>query len=149
MRRNPALIVLALALAIAPLSLAQRGHGRGPLERLELTDAQRSIVEPIFEAHHEWLDGFRPTLHEARQALEAQIHAEGFDESAIRQAAVAVAELEADRAVRQAEVFEQLRRELTPEQLDKIKMLRSGRGEGRGMRGGPPHRSGGGHGHGG
>ena len=144
---------LALLLAALPALAEPRGHGRGGgpggpglmdghrLEhlalRLELSDGQREELRQAFADRFEAGAETRRALFEARRALGEQIHADSFDEAAIRQAAAAVAALEADMAVERARGAQQLRQILTPEQLAELEQMRDERGERRFGRRGP------------
>ena len=151
-----ALCGLALLFGALP-SLAQppghghmHGHGRGGgpggmdghrLEhlalRLELSDGQRAELRQAFEARFEAGAETRRALFEARQELRRQIHADGFDEEAVRQAAAAVAALEADAAVDRARQAQKLRQILTPDQVAELERMRDERGERRFGKRGP------------
>jgi Spy/CpxP family protein refolding chaperone len=143
MRRTPTHsrivpIAITLALAAGSVALAQGpgpggpgpgpGFGDGPrlerlFERLDLSDEQQAEVEQLVAGHR---DGMRPRLEllrDKRQALHEQIHAETFDESAIRTAAAELAEVEADVAVARGDVLQQLRGVLTPEQAAEMQEL--------------------------
>ncbi len=158
----PILGLMLLAAALPAMAQpAKRGsHGRGPgamdghrLEhlalRLELSDGQREELRQAFGEGFEDGAEVRRALFDARRALAERIHAETFDEAAIREAAGAVAALEADAAVGRAQQAQKLRQILTPEQLAEFEEMRaagpgrrSGRGGHRGHRGhgfgGPP-----------
>lgn len=146
---------LALLFMALPALAQGRGHGHGGpggmdrhrLEhlalRLELSDGQREELRQAFEERHEVGAETRRALFDARQALREQIHADSFDEPAIRRAAAAVAALEADMAVERARQAQKLRAILTPEQvaeLDRLRAERGERGERRFGRRGPPGR---------
>lgn len=132
--RRTALIVL-LTLVVTPL-LAQRGpqgfhgrfHGEGRplgqmLDRLDLTDDQREQIEGLLAQRHESMRDKMESMRARRLALTAAIHAEEFDETAIRDAAAAVAELEADFAVERAAGLRDVLEVLTPEQRDEARQM--------------------------
>ncbi len=133
------------------------GHfGRGFLagriaERLDLSEAQQQQIHAIHENYQEETEGLMETMRVARLGLQEQIHAELFDETAIREAAGRVAAVEADLAVMRARIASDVHQVLTPEQLVEAQALREHmrehagewRGRGRGHRGrggfgGPP-----------
>ncbi len=156
-RKTAPLILLALALAATPAHLMAQppgprhgwgeGFGHGPMagrifRMLDLDPGQRDSIHAILEGKSEAMDAHFDRVHTARAALGEQIHAEAFDEGAIRAAAKGLAEAEADLAVARAEIFQQVREILNPEQLDKLSRLRElrqefrelhGRGRGRGF----------------
>lgn len=135
--RKTTLITLgAIALLIATVPVLARPHGPGGgfglfggpmfdhiIERLELTPEQQESIQATLEEYKPQLEGHRSLMGNARKALHEQIHAELFDESAIRQAAAGVAELEADFAVTQALIANDLRQILTPEQQAEAKEM--------------------------
>ena len=148
--------LLLVGAALPALAQPPGKGGRGPgfmdghrLEhlalRLELSDGQREELKAAFSERFEAGAERRQAMFEARRALRQAIHAESFDEAAIREAAAAVAALEADRAVERAKGAQKLREILTPEQLAELEQMREDRRSGRrGLRGrgrgfgGPP-----------
>ena len=142
-------LALALLFGLAPaFSLAQPGGGPpGPpdpemmiermTEQLGLTDQQGDDLAAIFAAHRKAMRSVHEATRTARENLDTQIHAASFDETAIRKAASVLAVLEADRAVAQAKLFQEIRKILTPEQIQKLEQIREERrermGPGRGM----------------
>jgi Spy/CpxP family protein refolding chaperone len=132
-----AAVAVALGLLAVPgLALAQPGHGphdgRGPgghhgpmlqrlLERLDLSDAQKESVHNLIGKHHEETQGLIDDVRIARRALGDTIHAETFDEAAIRQAAADVATIEAELSVNRGLFFQQVQQILTPEQREQLR----------------------------
>ena len=160
-------IVLVLALLAAPV-LAQGPSGRGPghghfhgedspmhervLAQLDLTDEQREEVEQLMTDHRAAMKDRREQMRDRRMAMRDLIHADEFDEAAIRDAAMAIAEAEADVAVERARLRHEIHALLTPEQQEKAAQMREKRREfvkqhGRGFHGGR-HFHGGYHRHG-
>ena len=144
-RSRLTLTICGLALLVAALPAVGmppdrgRGPGGGPgfqdghrLEhlalRLELSDGQREQLNEILAARFDAGFDARRAMFEARRTLEERIHAETLDEAAVRQAAAALAALEADAAVRRARHLQELRRILTPEQLAELEEMREDRG---------------------
>jgi Spy/CpxP family protein refolding chaperone len=146
------LAALAAAAVLLPLAvLAQPpGHGghRGPgghggmerhhgaahglhhlFQELDLTDAQKDQVKTLFSGAKEDSQEAREAYRDARKALHEAIHAEAFNEAAIRQAAASVATFEANRAVARAELFQEILKVLTPEQRQKLAEIRADRQE--------------------
>lgn len=156
---------LTLLLAALPVAAFAAGHGpgfgpgkgHGPhggfgaghmaehlAERLDLSQAQRDQIRTIHEGYREQADLLMETVKTARQDLGDRIHAELFDEAAIREAAGRLAAAEADLAVLRARIVSDLRQVLTPEQAAEARELHewmrefagSHRGHPRGGRGG-------------
>ena len=127
-----ALIVLAL---VPPASLAgdPQGDPRGPggrgmhaerlFERLDLTPDQQEQVRGILSQHRETMRDQMHQLRAARAALDEQIHAGEFDETAIRQKADAVSAIDVELAVARGALLSELRQVLTPDQLAEFEEL--------------------------
>lgn len=160
-------LVIALALLATPI-LAQGGPGRGPgyghfrgadspmhervLDQLDLTDDQRGQIDQLMADHRTAMKDRREQMRDRRMAMRDLIHADEFDEAAIRDAAMAIAEAEADVAVERARLRHEIHALLTPEQQEKAAEMREKRREfvkqhGRDFRGGR-HFHGGHHRHG-
>jgi Spy/CpxP family protein refolding chaperone len=138
-KRNRRITLIALAaaaaLVIAPtLILAQRGDGHGPhhgrghmieriFERLDLTDDQQEAVHNTMMGHREQTRQLHEEKIAKRRALGQAIHADFFDESAVRQAAADVAAVDADLAVMRAQMFQEINKVLTAEQRERMKEL--------------------------
>jgi len=102
-----------------PCGPAMMGHGMFTERmqyRLDLTDDQKLQIDSMIKAHQAEFAPFHEEMKQARLALYDAIHAETIDDAAIRDAAARVGELEADRAVARAEMFQKVRATLTPEQ---------------------------------
>ena len=150
------LVVLgALVIAAAP-ALAQhgwRGHGlhHGPHDaefmlqhmatELELTDEQLDQAQQILDQHESENEAARQSVRSAHDVLAELMHAESFDETAIRAAAEELGAAQAEMIVAHAMVLRDLRELLTPEQLDRFTQMRqmrqgakAGKGGGRGHR---------------
>jgi Spy/CpxP family protein refolding chaperone len=152
-------LAAAAALAITPVMLvAQRGDGHGPhhgrghmierlFERLDLTDEQQEAIHNTLMEHREQTRQWQEEKIAKRRALGQAIHADFFDESAVRQAAAEVAAVDSDLAVMKAQMFQEINKVLTAEQREHMKELiedwhfmadefrgrRSGRGPGPGV----------------
>ena len=129
-------IVGVIALIVAAVPVLARPHGPGfgfgPFggrmfehiaERLELSPDQQEQIEAILEDYRPEVEGQRSLMETARTALRDQIHADTFDEAAIRHLAAEVAALEADIAVSQALIAQDFRQILTPEQQAEAKQM--------------------------
>jgi len=131
-------LAAAAALALTPIMImAQHGNGHGPhrghdgrghmiermFERLDLTDDQKESVHATMSQHR---DQTRTVMEEkiaGRRALGETIHADFFDENAVRQAAADLAAVDADLAVMKAQMFQEINKVLTTEQRERMKEL--------------------------
>lgn len=82
---------------------------------------QRTSLRDALQTKGEKMRTVEEKLREARKDLLERCVAENFDEKAIRDKAVEVGKLEAERTVLFAEAFSKVRPRLTEEQLKKIK----------------------------
>jgi len=129
-----AALVASVAIGGAVVS-AQRpgaGPGRGgqaglALRALDLTEAQREQVRQLTQQHREQT---RPLLDRARAAQESRrqaLEAIPFNESQIRTASEALAEIETDLAVQGARLQADIYALLTPEQQGTLQKMRAER----------------------
>ena len=140
------LVALTVA-AMAPLAAAQdeqvRRRGPGPgfggpppggpgmpgmrggpmmgLRGLDLTEAQQGQVKSIVDSHQAEFRAVNQKIGEARQAMRALLDADQIDESAIRAKSAEAAAAEADAAILQAKIRQEVFGILTAEQLQKAK----------------------------
>ena len=105
-----------------------------PLNRLDLTDAQREQVKSIMESHQTELRTLGEKAMTVRRALDKAVTADTVDEGAIRARAADLAVVESDMAVARARVHADVLQILTSEQKAKLKELQAERE----TRGGPP-----------
>jgi Spy/CpxP family protein refolding chaperone len=103
-------------------------HGHGGMmdriaDKLDLTADQKSQITDLMKSHRDEIKANMDKIRAARQAELAAIHADTFDESAIRAAAAKVAEAEADMAVSRGKIAAEVRQVLTSEQREKAKEL--------------------------
>ena len=137
-----------------PCGPAAMGHGwltERMQYRLDLTAKQKGQIDGLIQAHHEEYAPFHEEMRAARIALYDAIHADTFDEAAIRDASAQVSALEAERSVARAEMFQKIRATLTPDQqaemADMIREMREYQEDNPGWRqhrGRHPHRGWGG-----
>lgn len=143
--RRTQITLIALALAIfasgATALLAQGGPGPGPrgfgpgaragrgfdagfaLGQLNLSDAQKQQVRDIMQRYRQQS---QPTMERLQQAIAAEraaINQVPVNEAAVRQAAAALAAIQADVAVDQARLHADVWNILTPDQQAKAKEL--------------------------
>lgn len=105
-------------------------HFRKITKELGLTADQKTQVQDIFRKRHEEARPIHEKLAVERKAEQALIQADTLDEAAIRAQAAKVAALHADMAVHRAQVSQDLRKVLTPEQFTKFKARQEQRGKG-------------------
>lgn len=102
-------------------------EGRGVqavLKQLQLSETQKQQVADILAQDREAQKDLITQQAQARLALFNAIHADQFDESAVRAAAQQVAAGEAELAVLRARIVSQVRAILTPEQLSLLAEVR-------------------------
>ena len=128
-----AIVGSAMVFAQGPGPRGPRGRfgfdfGDGlPLRQLSLTEAQRTQVQQLVQKHRE---GTRALMENVRKAQEAQRQAMQtmpINESAIRSAVAAVAEVEADLAVQRAQLQNEIYNLLTPDQQQQLQKIRADR----------------------
>jgi len=129
---TPITLAAIAALAISPAMLwAQRGpgpgrhHGGGQMierifERLDLTDDQKEAVHDVMMKHREQTQSLFEEKIARRRALGETIHADPFDEAAVRQASADLAAVDADLAVMKGKMFQEINRLLTAEQRERM-----------------------------
>lgn len=108
------------------------GHGpalHGLMHRLDLSEEQQAQAEELISSHRNQMEALHQAQRDAKRAVAEQIHAEVFDEIAIRQATESAASVEADLAVARAQLFHELRKILNAEQLAELESLRESRRE--------------------
>jgi len=128
------LFAAALVLVLVPAMLiAQPMMGRplGPedapgfmaaraLQHLDLTDTQKDQLKGLVESHRDTMRDRMKAMFEARESLNKAIHAEPYNEQAVRTAAQKVGQLETDMALSRAQMRQQLKSILTPEQFGQL-----------------------------
>lgn len=113
-----------------------RGHGPGPgpdggpgfmlerlVDRLDLTVAQEDQIRDMMQAHREANRSTHEAMVEARRALHEATVAPSVDEAALRQLAADIGTLQGDLAVARAQLWQQVRGVLTPEQATELDAL--------------------------
>ncbi len=115
-------------------AMGRRGGPGGPggaggilpgLRGLDLSTTQREQLKVAMDSHKAEFDAQRDKAVAARQALQAAVAAETFDEGAVRQKSADLAIVEADGAVQRAKVHSEVWALLTPEQQTKARELRA------------------------
>ena len=129
-----------------PMGPGPGGFGMlGPIQRLNLTDAQRVQVKGILDSHAEEFKALGERGRTAHDALQAAVNADPVDDAAIRQKSAEVAAVDADMAVTGAHVRAEVLQILTAEQRTELNTIQARRPD----RGGPGRGGPGGHGRGG
>jgi len=161
LRRNLSIVTLLALLVAVPATILSaqedrsmplgHGMGHGPgggepgrmLERmvrhLDLSDEQTSRVEQIFQDGREQNRPLRERADTAHEAFAELMWADELDETALREAATALAEAQTELRVAHALAFRDLRDVLDEEQLATLAEFHEQRME---------RRASGGHGHG-
>jgi len=126
-------LALAGAAVLAPVLLfaavtANDAHQQGDFaqhiaQKLGLSADQTQQVQGILANHKAELNAEFDRLKTAKSALFDAVHADTFDESAVRAAAANVAQVEADLAVSRAKMASEVRGVLTPDQQAKAKEM--------------------------
>ncbi len=143
MKRLTRTLVLAAALAAAPLALANPKHdhhGPGPeasmarhlagaVKHLDLSDAQAESIKALFEANKEDLKANAIASRELRETLHALLTADTLDEEALAEAARQEGQLAEERVLLTGTLASQVLAELDDEQRAELHAMRSERME--------------------
>lgn len=120
--------VTAIAGSIAVRSFADeqrpsrhRGEMIERFQSLGVTDDQKAQIKEILRQHQPTVQPLVKSLVTERRALRDVIRAEPVNEEAIRTQSAKVAAVETDLAVARAYVVKDLRKVLTPEQIEQLK----------------------------
>jgi Spy/CpxP family protein refolding chaperone len=135
--------VLLASAALAqpdPNATCPKGDRPGPgawmKEKLGLTDEQAAQLQQLRTSQQENMKAARETIQEKRKALEEAVQS-GADEQAIRTAAAELGTALGDAAVLRAEHAAEVKKILTPEQLEKLQQFKEMHKGRRGKMGGP------------
>lgn len=120
--------ILVPALLFAATGGAHGFHSHGAIarriaERLDLTPQQIQDIRGIFKAHQTELQGELTGVEQARTHLFDAIHADTYDEAAIRSASATVNQADTQLAVSRGKIVSEVRAVLTSEQQAKAKEL--------------------------
>ncbi|MFI4955394.1 MAG: Spy/CpxP family protein refolding chaperone [Gammaproteobacteria bacterium] len=91
--------------------------------KLSLSDQQKAKVKEVFKKSQPQLKPIFSKLINEKREMRTLIQSGSADEAAIRAQAAKVASVEADLAVQRAQIAKQLRAILTPEQIEKFKII--------------------------
>src|SRR6185369_629393 len=98
-------------------------HFKKLVEKLGLTDAQQAQAKALFEANKAIVKPWKESLHAEKKILHSVMHADKFDEAALRAQSAKLAAIYADLVVKKAKVCSQFRAILTPAQAATLKAL--------------------------
>ena len=95
--------------------------------KLGLSEQQKVKMKEIFKQNREQTKPVFDRLITEKRNLKTLVHAEKTDESAIRAQATKLAVVEGDLAIQRAHMAKQIRAILTPEQIEKFKVIQKER----------------------
>ena len=98
-------------------------HFKKLVEKLGLTKAQQAQAKAIFEANKPIVKPLKESLCAEKKKLHELMHADKFDEAAIRAQSAKLAPIYTDLIVNKAKVSSQFRAILTPAQVATLKAL--------------------------
>jgi len=138
-----AVLVAALGVGSAALAQGPRGGGFGgpgrggpgrggplgglPVQALNLTQAQQDLIRDIRERSSTELRQVEVKVREAHLAQQKAVEALPVNEAAIRTATLALAEVQADAAILQARMRNEIFNALTADQQAQVKKLQAER----------------------
>ncbi|MFH0879956.1 MAG: Spy/CpxP family protein refolding chaperone [Lentisphaerota bacterium] len=129
-----ALVALSMGTAaMAAPSASEPAEGlQGPglailssLQKLDLTDGQKHAIAVILKDNREDIRNTLQYFAAARKTLFEAIHAESFNEQAVRDASRVVSVYEEELSVVRARVASRIKQILTPEQKQNLQELKS------------------------
>lgn len=136
-RRLATAMAVIIGIGVMPLAVPAYMGGEGPAPEgkhfrkmaaeLGLSAEQNRAIKDIFKRNRPLAAPLMKQLAIERRALRALVHAETVDEAAIRAQSAKVAAVEADLAVRRAHGAQEVRKVLTPDQIQKFKALQEKR----------------------
>jgi protein CpxP len=98
-----------------------------PLRQLNLSDVQRDQVRAIFESHRQETRTLAERARTARQALNAAVTADTFEEGTIRARSSELSAVDTELAIARARLHGEIVRILTPDQKAQLKKLQEER----------------------
>jgi protein CpxP len=128
-----AALIAAIGLAPALSSAAMGDDGAAPprhhlkkmSQDLNLSQQQQQQIEGVFLKSRQQMEPLAKQLKTERQAMLSLIHGDAFNEAAIRAQSAKVAAVEANMAVERARTTQEVRKLLTPEQVQKFKEIQA------------------------
>ena len=146
MKSIPMILAVAALLVLTSITVAA-AQGPGPggkgrddrggqgdqlrraLDRLDLSEDQKTSIKALFESNRDSMQAEREALRTAREALRVQMQSDTFDEAAIRNLAGRVGAVEVELAVARASFHNQVLQLLTGEQRGQLKEMQARRME--------------------
>ncbi|MCW8899255.1 MAG: Spy/CpxP family protein refolding chaperone [Gammaproteobacteria bacterium] len=131
--------ILAGAIGITGVAQACSGYGehsRGDhkgdrmmhvMKKLDLTKEQRQAVRNIKKESRDQMEVKRDEMFELRKALRKEANAKKYNAAKVRELADAKAKIMSDITVQRIETMNRVRKELTPEQLEKLDDIKARR----------------------
>tara|TARA_R110002074_G_scaffold373069_3_gene548883 strand:+ start:36210 stop:36659 length:450 start_codon:yes stop_codon:yes gene_type:complete len=133
-------ILAASLLSMGVVGLAQACDGRdGPkrghhgdkmmkvMEKLDLSAEQQGAIQKIRDEQGSKMKSTRAAMQGIRKALHEQTQTETFNADEVRKLADAKARIVADMTVQRIETMYRIHKELTPEQIAKMKKMKEHR----------------------
>jgi len=120
--------VYALDSAPGPSGKGHGRHGEGflkVLDQLNLTESQKHAIANILKQNREQARELRSEMFAAKRNLADAITGNSFNEGAVRSAAQQAAATEEQMAVLRAKAFDEIRNQLTPEQIETLQKIRA------------------------
>lgn len=120
--------------------MSKGGHHKGKdgsmrmLEKLDLTESQQAQVDAIMDQRKDEKVALRESVKNAGKSLREAVHADIFDEQAVRSASKTLSSKMEEMAVLRARIFAEVRAILTPEQQEKMKDMHARRAKCEGCR---------------
>ena len=104
-----------------------KGKGDGPmhfLKKLDLSQEQQDQVKAIMDRHQSEKQLLHENIKNTGKALREAVHADTFNEQAIRTASKTLSANKEEMAVFRGKIFAEIRPLLTPEQIEKLSEMR-------------------------
>jgi len=138
-------LVMALVMGIAGLSWAQQGKGGmmkdgscpmakdgyhmgmgggGMYQQLNLSGQQQEQVKAVMDSYQAEMKALDEKIDTARKSVHEAVHADIYNETAIRDAHKTLSAEMEDMAVLRGKIFSEIRPLLTPEQVTQLKEMR-------------------------
>ena len=105
-----------------------KGKGDGPmnfLKKLDLTQEQQDQVDAIMDQHQSEKQVLHENMKNAKKTIREAMHADTFNEEAIRTASKTLSANMEEMAVFRGKVFAEIRSILTPEQIGQLSEMRA------------------------
>lgn len=110
----------------------KRHHGamiKHILRHLDLSDAQKDKIKAIVDAHKPDRKQHHHQMKEVKQQMHQLLMSDDFDERQLRSLANQAADLKVDMMLERRAIMQQIKQELTDEQLEQLQEMREARKE--------------------